>query len=88
MILPSHTRMLALVATIVDKTVEKISLSSAFSSKQTNDHISPSLPGPRLNVNCFVGHKQFLGNQHFPNQHCIGGGWGGAVTVVEFRKKK
>ena len=44
---------------------------------------------------CFLGHEQFPGNRHFPNQHCIGGGGGGEggerereVTVVEFGREK
>ena len=31
---------------------------------------------------CFLGHKQFPGNQHIqvPSQHCIGGGGGGGSS--------
>ena len=58
----------------VDKICNKITLPSAFTGKQANHHIPPSLPPTQC---CFLGHKQFPGKHHFPYQHCIRGRGGG-----------
>ena len=69
-----------ITATIVDKTLKKITLPSAFrcTCKQT---ITP-LPVSMLFSG---GHEQFPGNQHFPSQHWVGGG---EVSAVEFIRQK
>ena len=57
------------------KRLRKRTLPSVFTSKQSVDNIFPAPLPPTQS--CLVGHEQFPGNQHFPNQHCIGGGGGG-----------
>ena len=54
------------------KQLRKFSCSSS-TSKQANDHFLTPPPPPPLTQCYFLGHKQFPGNQHFPNQHWIGG---------------
>ena len=65
------------------KRLRKRTLPSVLTSKQSNDHIFPA-PLPPTQC-CLVGHEQFHGNQHFPNQHCIGGGGEGEGTCRNSR---
>ena len=69
--------------TIVDKTVTKITLRSAFTGNKLATKFEP--PSPPLSQ-CGLLQEQLPCNFHFPTQHCIGGGVGwrreGEVNLV------